>query len=349
MMGRNLPGAAALLAALIALIGVAAGAPMYKAELIITKPIARYPSSHSSSVIELGNGDLLCSWFAGSQEAAKDVAVVHSRKAAGAEVWTKPAVLADDPTRPEGNSVLFHAPNGRIWLFYATMYGHDEWDTCKVKCKWSDDKGQTWSEPVILRDELGYLPRNHPIVLDNGDWLLPIYDERTWTSLMMISTDRGRTWFDSEEIVAPGHPGNIQPTVVQLADGSLLALMRRGGPPPVLWASRSYDRGRTWSEPINSSLPNPNAAAEMVRLANGHLVLAFNNVTHDRNLLTLAVSTDEGKTWPYKRDLENHDTGEFSYPSIIQARDGAIHVTYTYNRVNIKHAALNEEWIMAGE
>jgi hypothetical protein len=41
----------------------------------------------------------------------------------------------------------------------------------------------------ILRDELGWMTRKKPIVLDEGDGLLPIYDERVWTSRVMISTE----------------------------------------------------------------------------------------------------------------------------------------------------------------
>jgi len=268
---RSLLLTAALIGAVLGgVAGAADAVPQYQAELIFT-PTERYPSSHASTIVELGNGDLLCAWYAGRQEGAQDVAVWYSRKAPGSDLWTRPAILADDPNHPEGNPVLFEDPNGRVWLFYVTMYdeGVEAWDRCKVKCKWSDDKGQTWSETRTLRDELGWMTRNKPIVLDNGDWLLPIYDERVWTSGVMISSDNGRTWFASDEIKAG--PGNIQPTLAQLGDGSILALMRRGGPPERIWQSRSYDLGRTWSDPVVTDLPNPNAATDVVRLANGHL------------------------------------------------------------------------------
>jgi predicted neuraminidase len=37
--------------------------------------------------------------------------------------------------------------------------------------------------------------------------------------------------------------------------------------------------------------------------------------------------------------------GEFSYPSIIQAQDGLLHIVYTHRRTTIQHVVLDEAWI----
>ena len=71
----------------------------------------------------------------------------------------------------------FVSPDGRLLLFYATMHG-DGWATCKVKVQSSTDQGATWSPATVLIDELGFMPRSRVLVLDNGDWLLPLYDRR---------------------------------------------------------------------------------------------------------------------------------------------------------------------------
>jgi len=45
------------------------------------------------------------------------------------------------------------------------------------------------------------------------------------------------------------------------------------------------------------------------------------------------ASADEGKTWKWKRTLENNQkgSGRFSYPCLIQTNDGLLHITYSYS------------------
>jgi len=320
--------------------GVASNMATFRSELIFA-PQPDRPSCHASTIAELSNGDLLCAWYAGQREAAPDVAILAARLPASGDSWTAPQVIVDTPNQPEGNPVLFQTPDGRLWLFYVTIEGRG-WQDCPLKLRTSEDGGNTWSPERILRAEHGWMTRNKPLVLDNGDWVLPLYDERTWASLFGISSDASASWQFTEPLAS--QPGNIQPSVVQLGDGSLLALMRTGGQGGYLWQSRSLDLGRTWEEPTPTELPNPNAAADMVRLRSGSLVLAFNNTRVGRTPLSVALSRDEGRTWPIIRDLET-GPGEYSYPALIVASDGLVHLTYTYRRESIKHVAFDEAWL----
>lgn len=109
----------------------------------------------------------------------------------------------------------------------------------------------------------------------------------------------------------------------------------------------STDEGESWTKPEATDFPNNNAAIQATVLANGHIALVYNPLTHGRNQLRISTSEDGGKTWPYYKDLEDSsDSGdEFSYPSILQSPDGYIHVTYTYLRQTIKYVKFMESWI----
>ena len=68
--------------------------------------------NHGSNLMELPNGDLLCVWFGGDKEGAKNVSIALSRLSPNATQWTTPVFVSDDPTRSDQNPVLFVTPEG---------------------------------------------------------------------------------------------------------------------------------------------------------------------------------------------------------------------------------------------
>jgi predicted neuraminidase len=88
-----------------------------------------------------------------------------------------------------------------------------------------------------------------------------------------------------------------------------------------------------------TELPNPNAGLDGVTLKDGRHVLVYNHATRGRTPLNVAISRD-GNNWQQVATLETQP-GEYSYPAVIQTRDGKIHVTYTWKRQRIKHAVLD--------
>jgi predicted neuraminidase len=225
-----------------------------------------------------------------------------------------------------------------------------------------------------LAKRLGWMTRAHPYVLDGTRLIVPLYSDLFSFSLMAISDDWGANWKTSTPLVGFG---NIQPTLVKKKDGTLVAYMRDNGPAPKrLHVSQSRDRGETWSTDQDSVLPNPGTGAEVIALANGRWVLVYNDLESGRYSLAVSLSDDEGATWPWTRHLERdspspqaasaeqvqQSRGEYHYPSIIQARDGSLHVSYSHFippaqaqkdaqgrqiRKTIKHAHFNEAWIRA--
>jgi predicted neuraminidase len=106
--------------------------------------------------------------------------------------------------------------------------------------------------------------------------------------------------------------------------------------------AESADDGRTWTTARQTSLPNPNAGIDAVKLADGRVLLAYNHTPKGRSPLNLAVSADDGDTWQMRRVLES-EPGEYSYPAVIQAGNGEVHVTYTWRRERIKHVVLSPD------
>ena len=92
-------------------------------------------------------------------------------------------------------------------------------------------------------------------------------------------------------------------------------------------------------------VPNPNSGIDAVTLADGRHLLVYNHTPAGRSPLNVAVSSD-GKEWQMAVTLES-EPGEYSYPAIIQTRDGRVHITYTWKRQRIKHVVLDAERIQA--
>ena len=200
--------------------------------------------------------------------------------------------------------------------------------------------------------------RSRPILLHNGDYLLPIYHETgsdpeftaaDTSSLFLRFDPRTRQWSESNRIRS--RLGNLQPAVVQLSDTYLMALCRGGGNyeprnEGSVVRTESHDGGKTWSPGVETTFPNPNAAVELIRLQNGHLLFVYNDSFSDRTPLTAALSTDNGVTFPHRLNLAA-GAGDFAYPTAIQTRDGLIHITYTSNeRTVVRRAILKEEAIL---
>lgn len=355
----------------------------------------KFPSNHAANLIELQNGDLLCTWFAGLAEGSPDIKIVCARLPKDGDRWTEPVLLSDDYDRSEQNPALFQQADGTVWLLHTAqssrgMMTPAEWkekvkrgeasghftmqETAFVRVRKSTDNGHTWSEPVTMFDKPGSFCR-HPItVLSNGDWLFPMWyslEEPDASkpqygrdySVVQISSDQGETW---TEVEVPESQKRVHMCIVETKPGHCVAFFRSRSADRI-YRSVSEDYGRTWTVPTATSLPNNNASIQAIRLQDGAIAIIFNHaragddpsavIWHPvRVPVTIALTYDEGLTFPHMRHLEMGDgfAGEnyikkntqHHYPTIIQGRDGALHVAYTYHsRIGIKYHRIDENWI----
>ncbi len=316
--------------------------------MLITKgpvfqQLADRPLAHCATLTLLPDGSLLTAWYGGAYETAPDVAILAARRGPDEGAWTPPEVIAEAPGHSLGQPVFMVHPNGELWLFFVITTGRT-WANAQPYYQRSANWGATWGQAARLLDYPGLMFRSRPLVLP-GRIILPVYDENTWQSRMMLSDDNGNTWRLTAPMRTPS--GNIQPCPVHLSDGRLLAYLRTGGAGGVIWRSESHDEGETWSLPEPTDIPNPNAGIDLLRLRSGNLALAFN--AHNRMRTPLCVALSEAaERWRWRQTLED-ERAEFSYPTLLETDDARIHLVYTYKREHIHYACFTESWLRAGK
>lgn len=204
------------------------------------------------------------------------------------------------------------------------------------------------SKNMNYRQE-GWMTRNHPIELASGRFLLPLYSDGFNCSLVAISDDHGKTWRPSEPLVGVG---GIQPTIVQKKNGDLVAYMRETGDKPYrTQISHSTDEGETWSVVQDTDMPNPSSSMQVLALSDGkHWIMVHNDTEEDRGSLAISLSDDEGETWKWMRHIGR--TEYYAYPSMIESRDGMIHISYSHRSDagrTIRHDMFSLDWVKAGD
>lgn len=338
-----------LLVAGVAAIRAADAAAILQTDII--NDHAPYPECHASTIVEVAPGTLAAAWFGGTKERNPDVGIWFARNENG--LWRDAVEVANGvqpkgPRLPTWNPVLFQPPGGPLLLFYKVGPSPSQWWGMVLE---SRDGGRTWTKARRLPEGILGPVKNKPVVLKDGGWLSASSTEGTpegWRTHFELSRDAGATW---EKIGPVGKgPGfdAIQPSVLFHADGALQALCRtKQGVIAQTW---SRDQGRTWTALTATELPNPNSGTDAVTLADGRQLLVYNHSAHraneakgNRYPLDVALSTD-GLEWKRSLTLESEPVGSgYSYPAVIQASDGRVHITYTFNRKVIKHVVLDPD------
>lgn len=339
-------------------------------------------SNHAPSILALRDGTLIAAWFGGSDEGNKDIDVLVSRFDSKAATWSASAAVTHDEIRSDQNPGLFEASDGQIWLVYTSQLSRQSGvpetfnlqHTSVVKVIRSADGGKNWSQPQTLFDRQGTFCRQPIQVLSDGRWVHPQWlcfddDSKNGSDqpVLQVSEDEGSTW---HQIEFPDASGRVHPNVVELEPGRLVCLFRSRFADWV-YISRSEDGGETWTVPEATDVPNNNAGLSAFLLPSGMLALVSNEhqVTrepaevvwpYERMRMVIAVSNDEGRTWPVRRVIEPGDgfTGSGNlrsnrrqeYPHGIVDSDGLIHVVYAYgSRRAVRHVVFAEDWISGVE
>ena len=338
---------------------VASSAPLYEAQLL---PNSTAASVHSATAAEIAGGRLRAFWYGGSREGAPDVAIYTSIYSLPQKDWSTERVVITREVaqrhlqryvRKLGNPVVGRDHGGRLCLYFVSV-SVGGWAGSAVNQMVSEDEGETWSPPRRLIASpffnISTLVKGAPFQFSDGTIALPAYHELLGKFGELLRLDAeghaiGKTrlsWGQS----------SLQPVIVPRSDKEAVGLMRYSGDRPNrILIVRTEDGGVHWSPPVKTALPNPNAAIGSVLLADGPLLLVFNDAEENREDLSLALSKDFGNTWRVVHRFEGDSRStqapvtEYSYPWIIQDRAGDVHVLYTWGRSRIKHVRFNRAWL----
>lgn len=343
--------------------------------------------NHEPALTVLPNGDLLAIWFTTVTERGREMMVAGARLRKGAKEWDEPSVFFQVPDRNLTGQALWW--DGKKTVYHFSGVGAaDHWRHLSLVLRKSTDNGVTWTAPEIIGPEYGSRHQAIDAMMQSSDGSIVMLCDADWSSqggsALHISTDGGKTWNDPGEgkpkpVFQQGNTGNwiagIHGGIVELKDGSWMALGRGDTIKGRMPMSLSKDKGKTWN--YSASPFTPIVAAQrlaLIRLNEGPILLISfeqkmtefisNGVKTQGVGMYATLSYDEGKTWPVKKlitpgtgnrvldapcnlrwgkevSLLNKDHGELrGYLTAAQAPDGMIHLLSSGT-----HYAFNLAWL----
>jgi len=323
-------------------------------------------------------------------ECDNDNACLYSISRDQGEGWTEPKVFMASPSANTSHLTLVQLRSGKVLMFYReTFFVGAETDEHGEVVKWADygrsisriiqreshDDGYVWTGGRTLPVE-SLLPDYEPPFyggvngasqLESGRVLLNIcylprggrYPQH-FESVFLYSEDEGENWKTGGTLSIDVERGVMEPRWVELERDHLLCFIRnRSG---YIYKTESYDGGVTWERPEPTGIPSPESMCGLKKLRSGMLLLIWNDAyaprsQHPRYPLTAALSGDDGRTWPYKRNLATESgDGSLSNFDLLQVReDERILLAVTHNSglwrpryFDIELFCFDEEWIMKG-
>jgi sialidase-1 len=311
----------------------------------------RNPRYSEGSVLVLRDGRLLYATteFEGSWSDFAKARIIAAESADEGRTWGAPRVLQENVGKLNVMSVtlrrLSHGAvfDGPIGMFYLLKNSPAD---LQVFLRVSDDEGATFGPPVRVTAGPGYhvLNNDRVTVLSSGRLVVPVAStgdvdkENRFACACYLSDDRGKTWRRGRGSVAYPRRGAMEPEVLEQEGGRLLMHVRTqlGH----IAVSESGDGGETWGPARPWGVPTPESPATLRRVpSTGDLLLIWDDSfrqgdkrSRRRTPLTAAVSTDEGRTWSYRRDLETDDEKDYAYTSVVFHRGRALLTYYVHDR-----------------
>lgn len=278
---------------------------------------ALHIQTHAASLVELKDGRIRAFWFEGSREGAKDVEIRSAVFDPAQGLWSAEQTVATRERTEQalqryvsklGNPVAGRAADGTLWLYYVTV-SLGGWAGSSITALTSIDEGATWSSPRRLITSpflnISTLVKGTPFLYGDGTLGLPVYHEFIGKFGELLRFDQRGAIVDKQRLSSSKDHG-LQPVLLAKNADEALVLMRHAGDEHRNVVSVSTrDGGRHWSEPVRSTLANPDAALTAVALSDERMLAVLNNQKQGRDALSLMVSVDGGANWKTVYQLED--------------------------------------------
>ncbi|QWD61893.1 exo-alpha-sialidase [Polynucleobacter sp. MWH-UH25E] len=320
-------------------------------------------SVHAASLIGLKDGGIRAFWFAGSREGAPDVVINTAVLNSKSNTWGASSVVMDRVAAEKGlsryiaklgNPVPARLADGRLQLFFVTV-SIGGWAGSSISTIFSEDEGATWSRPQRLIASpffnLSTLVKSPAVTFADGRLGLPAYHEWIGRFGEFLRLDAVQV-LDKRRMSA-GRSA-IQPVMFVNDAQNAAALFRQtrgSGQVKQIPVSATQDAGQTWQSLGDLEILNPNSAVAGVLLQNGARLLALNNIEAGRYRLVLMMSKPKSGEWHIVQTIENDEAlpelerKEFSYPYLLSAHGGDVHLVYTWDRKKIRHVYFSSAWL----
>ena len=209
-------------------------------------------------------------------------------------------------------------------------------------CDDPDADTLVWRKPLFIAKDCML---NKPTVLSTGEWIFPVavWDrsvmrpafreeyyanegEKEVGAFLYKTTDSGKSFEKYGKVDMPNRSFD-EHIVIELTDGRLATFVRTKYGIGVAYSS---DRGKTWTEGVDSGLGGPCSRFFIKRLRSGRILLVNHYGFTARDHLTAMLSEDDGKTWKYKLSIDERDN--VSYPDAVEDENGNIYIVYDRER-----------------
>lgn len=349
--------------------------------------------NHAPQLCWISKSELGLVWMAGGREGTSGMRIVFSSLKQAARGWAKPTEISQDCQRSEQNPLLFITRSNnqkkKVHLIHTAQDVRNnsekyhekstfsmQW-TAKLRTQSRSSLTARWNKSQDLLDSPAFC-RNPPHQRDDGMWLLPIYRSleaggsfgHDYSELLLLDNEGNAT---DQLIPIPESIGRVHGSIVTSSNGDKLLQFFRSRQADFIYRSVGTLDGLNWSVPEAIDLPNNNSSIQALRLKSGRLAMIFNRFSLYRPYeqpswgeaiwprirwpLSVALSSDDGETWPWIKDLDHGDgyagdfnwfmNGQLAYPTILEGFPGELHIAYSWGgREAIRYLCLFEEQIL---